>query len=110
MTKEVETILTEDRFHYVCPEINLADYGFQSGDRVKITLVSSKKQRDVAERKEARRRELEAEKCEWELLENGEVIKTYPSHSSAKKAMYWKNKEADEDWLDLYYEIRRKEK
>ena len=39
MRKEVETILTEDRFHYVCPEINLADYGFKSGDRVKITFI-----------------------------------------------------------------------
>ena len=39
MRKEVETILTEDRFHYVCPEINLADYGFKPGDRVKITFI-----------------------------------------------------------------------
>lgn len=39
MRKEVEAILTEDRFHYVCPEINLADYGFKSGDRVKITFI-----------------------------------------------------------------------
>lgn len=107
MANEVETILTEDRFHYVCPEINLADYGFKSGDRVKITFIPKQ---DRTERKEARRRELEAEKYEWELLENGVVIKTYPSHSSAKKALYWKNKAADEDWLDLYYEIRRKEK
>lgn len=107
MRKEVEAILTEDRFHYVCPEINLADYGFKPGDRVKITFIPKQ---EGAERKEARRRELEEEKCEWELLENGVVIKTYPSHSSAKKALHWKNKEANDNWLDLWYEIRKKEK
>jgi hypothetical protein len=45
----------------------------------------------------------------WELLENGKVIKTNLSHTRAKSLKWLKQKEADDDWLDLYYEIRRVE-
>ena len=45
----------------------------------------------------------------WELLENGKVIKTNLSHTRAKNLKWLKQKEADDDWLDLYYEIRRVE-
>lgn len=47
---------------------------------------------------------------EWELLENGRVIYTYPSHTKVKNAKWWKEQEAKQDWLDLSYEIRQKEK
>lgn len=43
----------------------------------------------------------------WELLENGKVIRTNLSHTRAKKLKWLMNKEADDDWLDLTYEIRR---
>lgn len=42
----------------------------------------------------------------WNLYENGEFIDSFPSHAAAKKAMHFKNKEACDDWLDLYYEIK----
>lgn len=61
-------------------------------------------------RKEIRRKELELEKHPWQLLENGRVIETYPSHTKAKNAMHWKMKEAENDWLDFYYEIREIQK
>ena len=47
---------------------------------------------------------------EWQLLENGHVIGWFTSHKKAKNAMHWKIKEADDDMLDLYYELRRVEK
>ncbi len=47
---------------------------------------------------------------EWELLENGRVIDTFSSHTKAKNAKWWKEKEAKQDWLDLSYCIRQKEK
>jgi hypothetical protein len=47
---------------------------------------------------------------ELELLENGRVIGTFPSHTKAKNAKWWKEQEAKQDWLDLSYCIRRKEK
>ena len=43
----------------------------------------------------------------WELLENGKVIRTNLSHTRAKNLKWLKNKEADDDWLDLTYEIRK---
>ena len=43
----------------------------------------------------------------WELLENGKVIRTNLSHTRAKNLKWLKQKEADDDWLDLTYEIRR---
>ena len=43
----------------------------------------------------------------WELLENGKVIRTNLSHTRAKNLKWLKNKEANDDWLDLHYEIRR---
>ena len=46
---------------------------------------------------------------EWLLLENGEVIATFPSHTKAKNAKWRKEKEAEQDWLDLSYEIKPKE-
>ena len=45
----------------------------------------------------------------WELLENGKVIKTNLSHTRAKNLKWLKQKEANDDWLDLTYEIRRVE-
>lgn len=56
-------------------------------------------------RKAVRRKELELEKQTWQLLENGHVIETFPSHTKAKI----KIKEANDDYLDLWYELRRKE-
>ena len=47
---------------------------------------------------------------EWELLENGFVIDTFPSHTKAKKSKWWKEQEAIRDWLDLSYCIRQKNK
>ena len=47
---------------------------------------------------------------EWELLENGFVIERFPSRNKAKNAMHWKIKEAEADWLDLSYKIRKVEK
>jgi hypothetical protein len=46
---------------------------------------------------------------EWLLLENGKVIDTFPSHTKAKNAKWWKEQEAKQDWLDLSYEIKPKE-
>ena len=42
----------------------------------------------------------------WNLYENGEFIDSFPSHSKAKKALHFKLKEANDDMLDLYYEIK----
>lgn len=61
-------------------------------------------------RKEVRRRELELEKQPYNLYRNGEYVDSFPSHTKAKNALYWKNKEADENWEDAYYTIRKKEK
>ena len=46
---------------------------------------------------------------EWLLLENGRLIDTFPSHTKAKNAKWWKEKEAKQNWLDLSYEIKQKE-
>lgn len=40
------------------------------------------------------------------LFENGRLIDTFPSKGKAKNAKYWKEKEAEQDWLDLSYEIK----
>jgi hypothetical protein len=45
----------------------------------------------------------------WELLENGKVIKTGLSHVRAKNLKWLKQRDADDNWLDLTYEIRRVE-
>ena len=60
-------------------------------------------------RKAVRRKELELEKQTWQLLENGHVIETFPSHTKAKIVFHFKIKEANDDYLDLWYELRRKE-
>jgi hypothetical protein len=60
-------------------------------------------------RKEVRRKELELEKQTWQLLENGHVIETFSSHTKAKRVFHFKIKEANDDYLDLWYELRRKE-
>jgi hypothetical protein len=44
----------------------------------------------------------------WNLYENGNFIDSFPSHNAAKKAKHIKIKEANDDWLDLYYEIKPK--
>lgn len=45
----------------------------------------------------------------YELLENGIVIETFNSRRKAKDAYHWKVKEANDDMLDLWYEIRKKD-
>lgn len=40
------------------------------------------------------------------LFENGRLIDTFPSKGKAKNAKYWKEKEANRDWLDLSYEVK----
>ena len=47
---------------------------------------------------------------EWLLLENGRDIDTFPSHTKAKNAKWRKEQEAKQDWLDLSYDIKQKEK
>ena len=54
-------------------------------------------------------RQKQKEEQTWELLENGKVIRINLSHTRAKNLKWLKNKEADDDWLDLHYEIRRVE-
>lgn len=41
------------------------------------------------------------------LYENGHYIDEFPSHKAAKRAKYFKTKEAYADWLDLTYTIKR---
>ena len=43
----------------------------------------------------------------WNLYENGRYIDTLPSHAAAKRAKYFKTKEAYDDMLDLTYTIKR---
>ena len=40
------------------------------------------------------------------LYENGELIEVFDSHRAAKTAKYFKQKEADDNMLDLEYEIK----
>lgn len=40
------------------------------------------------------------------LYENGVLIETFDSHTKAKNAKFRYEKEAEEDWLDLEYEIK----
>ena len=54
------------------------------------------------------KKELYAPK-QWNLYENGKFIDSFPSHKAAKKAKYFKTKEANDNWLDLSYEIRPKQ-
>ena len=46
---------------------------------------------------------------EWLLFENGRLIDIFPSHTKAKNAKWWKEKEAKQNWADLSYEIKPKE-
>ena len=46
----------------------------------------------------------------WALYCNGDFVCTYESHAAAKRAKYFKNKEADENWADETYTIKRYEK
>lgn len=43
---------------------------------------------------------------EYALYENGELIDIFNSHRSAKKAKYFSKKEANDNMLDLEYEIK----
>ena len=43
----------------------------------------------------------------WNLYENGQYIDTFYSHAAAKRAKYFKTKEASDDMLDLTYTIKR---
>lgn len=43
----------------------------------------------------------------WYLYENGVRIDTLFSHKEAKRAKHAKTVEANRDWLDLTYTIRR---
>ena len=43
----------------------------------------------------------------WNLYENGIFIDSFESHAQAKKAKYFKTKEANENWLDLEYTLKR---
>ena len=45
----------------------------------------------------------------WNLYENGEFIDCFPSHKKAKKAKHFKIKEANDNCLDLDYEIKPKQ-
>ena len=40
------------------------------------------------------------------LYENVNLIDVFPSKSKAKNAKYWKEQEAEQDWLDLTYTIK----
>lgn len=43
----------------------------------------------------------------WGLYCNGDLVRICDSHSEAKKAKYFGNKEANENWLDETYTIKR---
>lgn len=43
----------------------------------------------------------------WNLYENGVFIDSFPSHSAAKKAKHRLKVEAEQDWLDLTYTLKR---
>ena len=59
--------------------------------------------------KDERRKFFASQKHTWELLENGRVIDTFESHNKAKNAKHWKEVEAKQDWLDLNYDIRKRD-
>lgn len=59
------------------------------------------------ERKDKRRQELENEKHNCILYENGIFIDRFPSHTQAKNALHKLLKEAEEDMLDIDYKIKR---
>ena len=40
------------------------------------------------------------------LYENGKLIDTFPSKTKANNSKYWKEKEAEQNWLDLSYEVK----
>jgi len=42
----------------------------------------------------------------YALYANGEFISGFPSHRSAKKERYFKQKEANQDMLDISYTIK----
>ena len=42
----------------------------------------------------------------WAVYENGTFIGAWPSHKAAKAAMHRKIVEAEESWLDAFYEIK----
>lgn len=54
--------------------------------------------------KKERRKMFQPKKCA--LYENGELIEVFDSHRAAKTAKYFKQKEADDNMLDLEYEIK----
>lgn len=42
----------------------------------------------------------------YALYANGEFISSFPSHKSAKKERYFKQKEANQDMLDISYTVK----
>ena len=42
----------------------------------------------------------------YKLFENGEFIDQFNSYDEALKVKHRKEKEANDNWLDLYYEIK----
>lgn len=45
----------------------------------------------------------------WDLYENGYFLERFTSHTKAKNAMHWKIVEAEEEMLDLNYELKKVE-
>lgn len=45
----------------------------------------------------------------WGLFEDGRLIGTFSSRASVKRAQHYKMKEANDDWLDLEYTIKKLE-
>ena len=54
--------------------------------------------------KEEKKKMFEPKK--WALYENGQFIDCFDSHAAAKKAKHFKTVEANDDYLDFYYEIK----
>lgn len=42
----------------------------------------------------------------YALYANGQFISSFPSHKSAKKERYFKQKEANQDMLDISYTVK----
>jgi len=65
---------------------------------------SNHKNRNTHMTKEEKKKMFEPKK--WALYENGQFIDCFDSHAAAKKAKHFKTVEANDDYLDFYYEIK----
>ena len=66
--------------------------------------MTDRNKNEILRRKQLKAKQFAAKP--YALYANGEFISSFPSHKSAKKERYFKQKEANQDMLDISYTVK----